>query len=225
MHGYKAHAALCYHIRRYRTVDAAGQQCHAHAVAADGHTARTGGGRSVDIGRQIAYLNVHGQLRLVDVHGAARVGLRQLAADELSKLYARHGEALIAALALDLEASRAEHIVPEVAHGKLRYLPRLLFAAGGAVYRCDAEHLRHSLEGRVHIARIVNGLNIGRRLHQVGPEISDALEAALYIAHELLFKGAAVEALEHDLAELEKDNIVYHVFSPEKLIVQYKGRL
>ena len=162
MHRNKAHAALCDHISGDRAVDTAGQQRYRDAVCADRHAACTGRGRCVDICRKVAHLDMDGKLRVVHIDLAVGICLGKLAADKLRKLDTRHGEALVAALCLGLEALRREHIVLEIFNCKLGYLLRIFLAAGGAVDRRKAEHLGHRLESRIHVACFIHRLDIYR---------------------------------------------------------------
>ena len=116
----------------------------------------------MDIGRKVAHLDMDGKLRVVHIDLAVGICLGKLAADKLRKLDARHGEALVAALCLGLEALRREHIVLEILYGKLCDLLRVFLASGGAVDCRKAEHLGHRLESRVHVACFVHRLDIYR---------------------------------------------------------------
>ena len=201
MHRDEAHAALGDHVAGDGAVDPAGEQRHRHAVGADRHPSRALHRLGVDVGREVANLDHHGQLRLVHVHRAVGVGLRELPAHVLAQLDGGHGKALVAALRLHLEALRAAHIVGKVADGKLRDGVLVLLAGGGAADLHDAEHVLQSLEGGVKIGVLALGLDVDRGLHARHLEFAQAQKPPAHIAHQLLFKALAVETLEHDLAK------------------------
>ena len=209
----KAHAALCNHVGGDRAVDAAGEQGQSYAIGAHGHAACTGHGGSVDIGCQIAYLNVYGKLRIVHVNCGVGEGLGKLTAHILAQLDAGHGEGLVAALGLNLEALCAEHILAQILLGKGHDGVLVLFAGGGADDGNDAEDLTQNLHGGVHIGAVVLALNVDGRLEAVYLEFADLFQTAADVGLKLLLKSAAVQALEHQLAQLNKYDVV-HIILP-----------
>ena len=221
MHRDEPYTAAGDHIGGDRAVDAAGEERHRHAAGAYGHAARAGHRGGVDIGRKVAHLDMHGKLRVVDVHACAGERLGKLAAHILAQLYAAHGEALVAAAGLDLEALRAQHILPEVFLGQRGNGVLVLLAGGGAGHLDDAEHLFQRLERRVHIGPIADRLDINDGLKAVYVEFADGREAALDVSDQLCLKGAAVESLQDHLAELENDNIV-HFVSPDHFLPYFR---
>ena len=165
----------------------------------------------MDIGCKVTDLDMNHKLRLVHIDPALGVCLGKLAADILRKLDGGHGKALVAALALDLEALCSFHVVLEVAYRKLGYLRRILFAAGRPAHGRNAEHLAERFKRSVHVTCLVHGFDINSRLHAVDFELADSRQAAVDVADELLLKASAVESLEDYLAELEENNIIYHL--------------
>ena len=214
MHRDQAHAALGDHVRGHGAVDAAGQHRHGRAVAADGHTARRPDGLRMDIGRLLAHLEAHGQLRVVHVDDRVGKRLGELAADILRQLDARHGKALVRALGLHLEAARRRHRVVQVRLGQRRDGVLVLLAGGRARDRRDAEHLAHSVIRRVEIGRVVGGLDVQRRLQIRHAEVADGFEPALDVRDQPLFKIVLVEALEEDLSGLAQQQIIHNGFVP-----------
>ena len=214
MHRDQAHAALGDHVRGHGAIDAAGEHRHGGAVAADGHTARRLDGLRVDIRRLLAHLKAHGQLRVVHVDDRVGIRLGELAADVLRQLNARHGEALVRALGLDLEAARRRHRVVQVGLGERRDGVLVLFTGGRARDRRNAEHLAHGVIRRVKIGRVVSGLDVERRLQIGHAEVTDGLETALDVCDQSLFKIVLVEPLEEDLPGLAEQQIIHKSFVP-----------
>ena len=214
VHRDEAHAALCDHVRGHGAVNAAGQQRHGRAVAADGHAARRLDGLRVDIRRLLAHLEAHGQLRIVHVDDRIGKRLGELAANVLRQLNARHGKALVRALGLHLEAVRRRHRVVQVCLGKGRDGVLVLLAGGRARDRRDAEHLAHGVIRRVEVGRVVSGLDVQRRLQIRHAEVADGFEPALDVRDQPLFKIVLVEALEEDLSGLAEQQILHKSFVP-----------
>ena len=132
----------------------------------------------MDIRRKVAHLDVDDQFRIVYIDLDVGISLVQLAADVLAQLDAGHREALVAALGLDLEALRAEHIVPQIVDGELRYRVLVLFAGGGAAELDDAEHLLQRFKGCVHIRAVLRGLDVHGGLEAIYAELADVCKAA-----------------------------------------------
>ena len=168
----------------------------------------------MDIRRLLAHLEAHGQLRVVHIDDRVGIRLGELTADVLRQLNARHGEALVRALGLDLEAARRRHRVVQVGLGKRRDGVLVLFTGGRARDRRDAEHLAHGVIRRIEIGRVVSGLDIERRLQIRHAEVADGLEAALDVCNQPLFKIVLVEPLEEDLSGLAEQQIIHSGFVP-----------
>ena len=117
--------ALGDHVARNRRVDAAGEQAHRVAAHPERQAARGALGGGMDIGGVLADLDIDRQLRVVDVDAQVRKRVVQLAADPLADLNGAHGEALVGALCLDLEALCRAQRVREI---ELRRLENRLFA-------------------------------------------------------------------------------------------------
>ena len=228
MHGDQVDAAFGDHVAGDGGVDAAGEQRYGIAVAAHRHASRAGVGRGVDVGRVVAHLQMHDELRVIHVHLRLREGVRELAADVLAELDARQGEALVGALALDLEALCRAHGLRKdglraVGDGVL-----VLRAGARAGQGDDAEDLFHGLVGAVDVRLAVSRLHIDGRLHGVDAPVAEGGEPPLHVGDQPLLEEAAVLPLEDQLALLEKDDIVVHrcqtpyiAASPPKRKVRY----
>ena len=156
----------------------------------------------MNVGGIVAHLDIYRELGVMHVHPAFGEGVRQKAADVLRNGDARHREALVRALCLDLEALRLFELFAEIALRRLKNGVLILLAGGGAAYRDRAEHRLHSLEGGVHIAIVRLRLNVGRGLDGVDPEIAEAAKPPPDVCHKLILKYPLVKALEHDLPVL-----------------------
>ena len=203
------YAALGDHIRRYRRIDAAGEERHRRAAAADRQAARAGQRRAVDIGGALAHLHMDGKLRGVHVHGRFRKRLGQLAADVLADFDGGHRERLVRAAGLDLEALRFAHGVRHILDGFLRHRLGRFVARGGAHHGGDAEHLRHGLLRFVHVDIVRLRLDIDRGLRARYVKLAERAQTALDVGDELLLKVFLVQTLENDLALLEKNDVLH----------------
>ena len=208
MDGDKAYSPLCYHVAGHGAVYAPGEQGYRHAVGAHGHAPGPGHRGGVDIGGQVPHLYMDGELRVMDIHHRVRVGVGQLAPHILAQLYAGHGEGLVAALGLHLEALCPLHIIPEIFYCQPGNGLLVLLAAGGPAEIYNAEDLPQSLEGGVHVGAL-RPLHVNRGLHAVDPEIPYGGQAAAHIGQQLLLKALAVEALEDYLPQLQKNDVVH----------------
>ena len=217
MHHFELHAALCDHVGRNGRVDAAGKEAHRHAAHADRQTARASLGRAVDVGRVVSNFNVDDELGIVDVDLAGRERLMERPADLLGKLDGRQGKGLVGALALDLEALRCAHLVGKVFLCRADDLLHVLLTRQGLGNGDDAEDLLAALKGRFNVAVFVLRLDIDGALLGVDTEIAAFCHAAVDVRHQLIFKAAAVEPLEHDLAELAQDHFMHWYCSPHLL--------
>ena len=168
----------------------------------------------MDVGRVVANFNVDDELGVVDVDLAGRERLMERPADLLGKLDRRQGEGLVGALALDLEALRRAHFIGKVLLRRGNDLLHVLLAGQGLGNGDDAEDLLAALKGRVNVAVFVLGLDVDGALLGVDTEIAAFCHAAVDVRHQLIFKAAAVEPLEHDLAELAQDHFMHWCCSP-----------
>ena len=124
------HTTLGDHVAGHGTVDAAGQQAHRVAAHTDGQAACGGLRRAMDIGRVLPHLQIHRQLRGVNVHRQVGEGVMQRAAHPLAQLDAAHGEGLVGALALHLEAAGRRQCIAQIGLGGVQN-GLLLLGAGG----------------------------------------------------------------------------------------------
>ena len=214
MDHFKRYAALCHHVGRDGRVDAAGEQRHGAAAHADGQSARTRLGGSVDVGRVVADLDKHRQLGVVDVDRATRERLMQRAADLLGELNGGEREGFVRALALNLEILRAGKFWGKVILSGADDSLHVLFTGQGAADGDDAEDLLAGGVGGGEVALVVHRLNINGTLLGVDAEIAALRRAAAQISDQLILKAAAVEALEDHLAELAQDHFTHGGSSP-----------
>ena len=203
------YAALGDHIRRYRRIDAAGEERYRRAAAADGQTARAGQRGAVDVGGALAHLHVHGELGVVNVHGGFRERLGKLAADVLADFDGGHRKGLVRAARFDLEAPGFAHGLGHVLDGFLRHRFGRFAARGGTHHGGDAEHLRHGLLRFVHIDVVRLRLHIDRGLRARYVKLAERAQTALHVGDELLLKVFLVQTLEDDLALLEKNDVLH----------------
>ena len=83
----------------------------------------------------------------------------------------------------------------------------VLFALPAQAHVGGAEDLLHGLEGGGGVALVGERLNVGNGLPGVNFEMAQALEPPLGVLHELLLKAVAVQALEHQLAQLQQNDL------------------
>ena len=205
------HAPLGDHIAGHGAVDAAGQQAYRVAAHADGQTACGGLRRTVDIGRVLADLQIHRQLRVMHVHDQMREGVVQRAAHPLAQLNAAHGEGLVGALALHLKGFGRQQRRCQILSGGGENGLLLLGTGHGPCNGDDAEHLLAGVIGRVQIAALLHRLHIDGGLAGVDFELAVPLCAAADVAHQLHLKAVAVQSLQNDLAQLAKNDLVHGV--------------
>ena len=203
------YAPLGDHIAGHGAVDAAGQQADRVAAHADGQAAGGGFRRAVDIGRVLPYLQIDRQLRIVDVHGQMGKGVVERAAHPLAQLDGAHGEGFVGTLALHLEGfcrqqRRAQILLRGGEDGLL-----LLGTGHGPGDGDDAEHLLAGVVSRRQIAGLLRRLHIDGGLAGVNLELAVPLGATADVAHQLHLKAVAVQALEHHLAQLAKNDLMH----------------
>ena len=205
------HAALGDHVAGHGTVDAAGQQAHRVATHTDGQAACGGLRRAMDIGRVLPHLQIHRQLRGVNVHRQVGEGVMQRAAHPLAQLDAAHGEGLVGALALHLEGLGGQQRRAEILFGGGEDGLLLLGTGHGPGNGDDAEHLFAGVVGGVQVAGLLHRLHIDGGLAGVDLEFAVPLGAAADVAHQLHLKAVAVQSLQDDLAQLAKNDLVHGV--------------
>lgn len=64
----------------------------------------------------------------------------------------------------------------------------------------------------VHIAFVVQWLDIERRLRDGDPELPELRHAPAGVGFELVFKDAAVLSLEDDFAQLQQKKFFHHIY-------------
>ena len=207
MHHFQLHAPAGDHIGGNGAVQTAGKQAHRPAAHADGQAAGAGDGGRVDIGVLLPDLHINRQIRMVHIRFHVEE-LPQLAAYILGDLDGVHGELLVCPAALHLEGSGLGKFIRQIGLGGLRNGVHLLGTRDGAGHRHDAEHLTGSLEGGLHVAVLGLRLHIDSALANVDLEAAAGLHPAADIAHQLILKTAAVQALQHHLAQLQKQDLV-----------------
>ena len=207
MHHFQLHAPAGNHIGGNGAVQTAGEQAHRPAAHADGQAAGAGDRGRVDIGVLLPDLHINRQIRMVHIRFHVEE-LPQLAAYILGDLDGVHGELLVCPAALHLEGSGLGKFIRQIGLGGLHNGVHLLGARDGAGHRHDAEHLTGSLEGGLHVAVLGLRLHIDSALANVDLEAAAGLHPAADIAHQLILKAAAVQALQHHLAQLQKQDLV-----------------
>lgn len=185
------------HPGGHRGVDASGQQGDRPAVDAHRQAARPGLGLGVDVGGVVPHLDIHGELRVVDVHLQIVIGLVELAAHILAELDGGHGEGLVRPLGLHLEGFGGAQLGIQEFFGGGQNGVLVLLTGPGQRQARDAEHLLQGLVGPQHVAAVVLGFHIGGRLAGVHPELAVGVEAAVDVGLELVLKAAAVQTLQH----------------------------
>ena len=155
----------------------------------------------MDIGVLLPDLHINRKIRMVHIRFHVEE-LPQLAAYILGDLNGVHGEPLVCPAALHLEGSGLGKFIRQIGLGGLRNGVHLLGARDGAGHRHDAEHLTGSLEGGLHVAVLGLRLHIDSALANVDLEAAAGLHPAADIAYQLILKAAAVQALQHHLAQL-----------------------
>ena len=201
MHRAQLQSALCHHITRNRRINAAGQKQCRLSVRADRHAARTGHFSGMDIGRFITDFNRHAQVRIVHIRNQVVIFVIQIAADLLADLDRIERKFFIRALGLDLEALCALQFVRKICVDGLPDGVHILFTYGRTADGDNAKHIVHRLEHLVHV-HAIRRLDINGRLHGVHAALADLLQTAAQVGNQTAFKPAAVQTLEHDLAEL-----------------------
>ena len=72
----------------------------------------------------------------------------------------------------------------------------------------NAEHLAAGVPGGLHIAVLSLGLHVDGALADIDLEAAVVAQAAADVAHQLVLKGPAVEALQDHLSQLEQENLL-----------------
>ena len=203
MHHLQCQAALGHHVAGHRGVNAAGEQCHSTSAHTHRQAASARLRVGVDIAGKVADFQVDDQLRIVDVHLQMRVGFREQAAYVLAQLDGGHGEGLVAALGLHLEALGVFQVLVQIGTGGLEKGVRVLLAGFGTGQAHDAKQLLHGLPCAVQIAGLLQRFHVDDGLTGDGADAAVGVEAALEVAHQPLFKATAVQAFQDDLAHLQ----------------------
>ena len=201
VHHFQLHAPAGNHIGGNGAVQTAGKQAHRPAAHADGQAAGAGDRGRVDIGVLLPDLHINRQIRMVHIRFHVEE-LPQLTAYILGDLDGVHRELLVRPAALHLEGSGLGKFIRQIGLGGLHNGVHLLGARDGAGHRHDSEHLTGSLEGGLHVAVLGLRLHIDSALANVDLEAAAGLHPAADIAHQLILKAAAVQALQHHLAQL-----------------------
>ena len=149
------------------------------------------------------------QLRRVDVHLQVGILVVEQAAHVLADLHAVHGEFLVRPLGLHLEGPGRLELGAQVVSGAVEDGVLVLGAGAGPGGGHNAEHLPAGGVGPVQIAVLLLGLHVDGALLGVDPEAAAAGQAAADVAGQLVLKGAAVEALEDHLAQLQQNNLIH----------------
>ena len=161
----------------------------------------------MDVGRPLPDLHIDGELRVVDVDGGLGEGPVEKAPHLLGELDGVQGEALVRPLALHLEVTGLRELRGQVDLGGLHDGGDALLAGDGPDHADDAENLGAGVVDGVHIRDAALRLHIDGALAGVDAEGAQGPEAAGHVGHELILKMAAVEPLEHHLAQLQEEEL------------------
>ena len=202
VHHLQLHAPAGDHPAGNGGIKAAGKETHRVAAGAHRQAAGAGDGGGVDVGVLLANLHIHRQVRLVNVHADSGESLRQLAAHGLGDLDGVEVKVLVRPLALHLEGAGGGKFRSEGGFGGLHNGLHRLFAGHSPGNRRHAENLPAGIVSGFHVAGIVLGFHVNGGLAQVDVEIAAGLHAPAGVGEQPVLEGAAVETLEHHLAQL-----------------------
>ncbi|MPM24340.1 hypothetical protein SDC9_70822 [bioreactor metagenome] len=203
---FQLHAPAGHHPRGHRRVNSAGQKAHRRAAHADGQAPRAWGGGRVDISSLFPNLHMHRQIRLVNVHGHIWEPLPQKTAHGLRNLNGIQVKQLVRPLGLHLEGPRRCKFLFQIRRRRFKDGVHVLFAGNGPGHIHHAEHLTTGGQRLRHVAVLSPGLHVNGALAQIHVEAAAAAQAAADIAHQLVFKGPAVQPLQDHLAQLQQEN-------------------
>ena len=207
MHHFQLHAPAGDHVGRNGAVQTAGEQAHRPTTHADGQSAGAGDGGRMDIGVLLPDLHIHGQIRMVHIRLDPEK-LAQLAAYILGDLDGVHGELLIRPAAFHLEGSGSGKLIRQIGLGSLHNSVHGLVAGDSSGHRHHAEDLAGRLVGSLHVAGFRLRLHIDGALADIDLEAAAGLHPAADVADQLILKAAAVQALQHHLAQLQQQHFV-----------------
>ena len=216
MHHFQLHAPAGDHVGGHRAVQPTGEQAHRPAAHADRQSACAGNRGGVNVG--VLFPNLHVYRKVGRVHLRLFMEkLRQLAADILGNLNRIHGELLVRSSALHLKRLGFCKFIRKIGLGGLHNGVHSFVAGHGPGHGHNAEDLPRRLIGGLHVAFLRLRLHINGALADIDLKAAAVLHAAADVAHQLILKAAAVQALEHHLAQLQKQHfIVVHIVPPLK---------
>jgi len=148
---------------------------------------------------------------MVDVHLQMGEGVVQLPAHILGKGDGGHGKGLVRPFGLHFEGLCRQKEVAEVGLGGLQHGVGRLLARSGPGEADHAEKFFHGGIGAVHIAGVVLRLHIGGGLAGVYLEVAVGAQPADGVRHQFFLKAAAVQPLEHQLAQLQQNHFVQSI--------------
>ena len=204
-------APLGNHVGRHWAVNPAGQQAHRRAPHTNGQAARAGLGRGVDIGRLFPHLHMDAQLRRMHIHLQMGIRIVEQAAHILGNFHAVHREMLVRPFGLYLEGPGGAQFGVQVILRTVENSVLVLGTGQGAGNGNRAEHLPAGPISPIQVTGVALRLHINCALLGVHPEAAIVGQTAADIAVQLVLKGAAVQALEHHLAQLHKNDIVHDI--------------
>ena len=179
-------------------------------MAAHAHRQSAGAGLrgAVDVGGLLPDLHKYREVRVVDIHRHVGERLRQIAAHRLADLNGVEAEGLVRPAALHLEAAGGGKGVPQVGLGGLHDGLHRFLAGHRPGHGGDAEHLLAGVPGALQVARVSLGLHVDGALADIDLKAAVVAQTAADVAHQLVLKGPAVEALQDHLAKLEQENLL-----------------
>ena len=206
MHAAKLHAPLCHHPARHGGIDPAAEQQHPPSGGAHRQAARAGDGPRADKGVILPDLHLDGDLGILHLRLQMIVKIAEIAAHLPADFRRGQGKALVRPAGLHLIGADARQRLPEIFSGLLLDILNILFADHRPADAHHAKHLPADLQRPIHGDVFVLGLHINGGLAAVDLEIAHLFQPPVERPVEPLLKLMAIQALEHQLAALTKQN-------------------
>ena len=219
MHAAQLQAALCHHPAGNGGIDTAAQQQHAPAGGTGGQTACTGDGAAVDKGVILADLHPDGDLRILHLRLQVGKHIAEVAAHFPADLGRCQGEALVSALGLHLIGADTAQQVFQIQAGLFFNVADVLFAHHGTAHAHQTEYPAADLHGLVHGCAFIQRLHIEGGLAAVDLEVAHLFQTPMEGLLQTILKFTAVQALEHQLAALTKQNFSHNGYTTLNLLI------
>ena len=213
MHAAQLQTALCHHPAGNGRIDTAAQQQHTPTRGAGGQTACTGDGAAVNKGVILPNLHPDGDLRLFHLRLQMGKHIAEVAAHFPADLGRGQGEALVGALGLHLIGADTAQQVFQIQACLFLDVPDVLFTHHGAAHAHQTEHPAADLHGLVHGSAFILRLHVEGGLAAVDLEIAHLFQPPVQGLLQTILKFTAVQALEHQLAALTKQNFSHNGYT------------